>query len=120
MVMDARGQDGSHSQSERPGNKRPWGEERSLSKGNTWHGTLLPPIDAAPLRRPPQPQLQQVENHPNSYSPYSRDFPESEAKRPKYDRNEYRGSYELNGQLPPSRPRRKSSKKHTRIQYIDD
>ncbi|CAG8973262.1 hypothetical protein HYALB_00000023 [Hymenoscyphus albidus] len=98
--MDVRGLDGSQSQSERPGNKRPWDEARTSSKGNVWHGAPLPPMDAVPPHR-------HVEKMPNSYSPYSRELSESEAKRPKYDRSEHRGNYELNGQLPHS-PARQS------------
>ncbi|KAG9228221.1 hypothetical protein BJ875DRAFT_257166 [Amylocarpus encephaloides] len=106
--MDARERDGSHLG--RPGIKRAWDEDRrTVGKESDWHGALLPPLEARPHRIPPQPRV--MGGSPNSYIPFASEFPEPEAKRPRYDHHEHHHgpalgpSSELNGQLLHSRPR---------------
>ncbi|KAF4624252.1 hypothetical protein G7Y89_g13921 [Cudoniella acicularis] len=90
------------SQLERSGIKRPWDEDRTLpAKGNTWHGTPLPPIDAVPHKSGQTPR--RLDSGSILQSPYPRESIEPGPKRAKYEQNGYRPPHiedtELSGSL---------------------
>ena len=99
MVMDA--QEREDSQSRRSSIKRPWDEDATLpEQSNGWNGTILPPIDGAPYRRP-SIHLE-AESGAGTHSRYGTVSRESAAKKARFEgNNDYNtpplGDLDLNG-----------------------
>ncbi len=124
MVMDARQREENvqmqvaHSvkpQSRRTSVKRPW--EDDVPAQSSWQGgTLLPPIDAAPFRRPSLASSLSREYEGNLHSGYGPDLiGEATAKRTKYYLgHDYktlsRENLDLNGRILQAQARCKSSR----------